>query len=217
MKTIELELLKKNRKYWKARTENGYEVKVLIDEKSENLEIGKQALLVEDISVRTKYGTDVIFQVVCEEIKEEKSEKIVTLHHPRYNKKLVSACQELGGRWDAGNKTWVFHPFVEEKVEELDYLFNSEEVEVKATAINDVSVLRDSVTLFGYTLCYATGRDSGAKVAENVIKIGGSISSGGSMKNWSTEVEKGTVFILKVPKLLLDKYEIKKFNIEIIG
>mgnify|MGYP001614861289 CR=1 FL=1 len=84
MQTLELNLIKKNRVYFKCTNEKGYEVKLKVDEKSQNLELGKQKLLVNDISVRSKYGTDLIYQVYAE-IKEE---GIVSIKH-RYNSLLV--------------------------------------------------------------------------------------------------------------------------------
>lgn len=63
MKTITLDLIKKNRVYFKCLTTTGYEVKLKITQKSENLQLGKQDLLVNDISVRTKYGTDIIYDL----------------------------------------------------------------------------------------------------------------------------------------------------------
>jgi hypothetical protein len=62
MKTITIIIEKKNRKYFAAKV-NGYKCKLLIDENSEGLELGTHELLVNDISVRSKYGTDLIYSV----------------------------------------------------------------------------------------------------------------------------------------------------------
>ena len=56
MKTLNLNITKKNRKYF-ACSHNGHDVKLVIDGASENLEVGEHELLVEDVSVRTKFGT----------------------------------------------------------------------------------------------------------------------------------------------------------------
>ena len=52
-------------------------------------------------------------------------------------------------------------------------------------------------TLGGFGLSIARGRDSGATTGEGVLLINGNIGSGGSMKNWSSEIEKGTKFKIK--------------------
>lgn len=202
MKTLTLNLVKKNRKYF-ACLHKGYEVKLLIDAASENLSLGDHELLLDDISVRTKYGTDVIYKVVG----ETKPEKIVTLQSPRYNKWLVKECQNLGGRWDETAKAWVFSHLVEAEVDELDRQYNEQLVCVDIEAQDDIRGHQDDVTFMGYSIARAFGRDSGAKLGENVALLDGQISSGGSVKNWVTFVRKGSTFRLVVSKVLLDECE----------
>ncbi len=68
--TRSFEIVKKNRKYFAARTK-GYDCKIVIDDLSRDLEPGEHELMVEDISVRSKYGTDLIFRLThdAEEVK----------------------------------------------------------------------------------------------------------------------------------------------------
>src|SRR4051812_49192364 len=103
MKTITLDIVKKNRVYFKCINESGYEVKLKVTHKSETLSLGKQELLVRDCSIRTKYGTDIIYDLES----EVKEKGIVTLQC-KYNIFLVEKCKELGGKWDADSKSWVF-------------------------------------------------------------------------------------------------------------
>ena len=65
---------------------------------------------------------------------------------------------------------------------------------------------RESVSFCGYTIARATDRDSGAMLGDGISKIDGCIRSSGSMKNWTTCVDGGSVFRLKVPENLLEKY-----------
>lgn len=202
MKTLTLNIVKKNRKYF-ACQHKGYEVKLLIDAASENLSLGEHELLVNDISVRTKYGTDVIYKVVG----ETKPEKIVTLQSPHYNENLVKKCKNLGGRWDESAKAWVFSHIVEDEVDELDRRYNEHLVCVDIEARDDIYGIQDDVTFMGYPIARAFGRDTGAKLGENVALLDGQISSGGSVKNWTTVVRKGSTFRLIVSKVLLDECE----------
>lgn len=56
------------------------------------------------------------------------------------------------------------------------------------------------VTLFGKTIASAWGRDTGAKVGDGVAFEQGFPKSGGSVKNWVTEVpEKSIIIIHDVP------------------
>lgn len=198
MKTIKIELLKKNRKFFAAKT-NGCNCKLVIDEKSENLELGNHELLVEDCSIRTKYGTDVIFRLEGKTIEGS----ICTLQHDRYNTQLVVRAKELGGKWDAETKTWVFSDLVAAEVEELDALYNDDTIIIDITAQRNICEGRGPVTFCGYVIARAFGRDSGAKLGDDVAQISGRIFSSGSMKNWATEIESGSKFRLRISKNLL--------------
>ena len=199
MQTLELNLIKKNRVYFKCTNEKGYEVKLKVDEKSQNLELGKQKLLVNDISVRSKYGTDLIYQVYAE-IKEE---GIVSIKH-RYNSLLVEKCRELGGKFDNEAIAWIFSKIVEDKVEELEFLYNHDIVSVEIIAKTDIFKGQDAINFLGYPIAKATGRDSGAIVCNDVSMISGKIDSAGSVKNWSTEIRKDSCFRLNISKNLLE-------------
>ena len=154
--------------------------------------------------MRTKYGTDVIYKVVG----ETKPEKIVTLRSSSFNKWLVKECQNLGGRWDESAKAWVFSHLVEAEVDDLDRQYNEQLVCVDIEAQDDIrSRYQEDVTFMGYPIARAFGRDSGAKLGENVALLAGQISSGGSVKNWVSIVRKGSTFRLVVSKTLLDECE----------
>lgn len=198
LKTIKLNILKKNRVYFACKNESGYDVKLKITPASADLPLGVQDLLVKDISIRSSYGVDVIYTLEA----ELKGVGITTLTH-RYNKNLVEKCKELGGKWDSANQTWVFTKLVEDKVEELDFLYNSEPVNIEITAKGDRFGHQDAVYFCGYPLCRATGRDSGAMICDNVSLVSGSVDSSGSMKNWGTKVSEGCQFRLTVSKELL--------------
>ena len=196
-------VLNRARKYF-AATQKGYKCKILIDLNSENLELGEQELLVDDISVKSKYGTDYIYKLAGEAV-EQKTGGICTLKH-RYNSDLVDECRNLAGQWDAIQKVWVFSAIVQDKVDELDEIYNSEEIVVEIQALNDFEKRKKPVDFCGYPVARATGRDSGAKIGDDVALIEGSISSSGSFVNWCTYVKKDTIFRLSVPEKNLDQW-----------
>lgn len=200
---MKITLIKKNRKYFAAKNSTGYDCKVIIDTESENLELGKELeLAVDDLSVRSKYGTDLIYKIKSE-ISAAKG--ICTLRH-RFNEWLVTECRNLGGIWDREENAWIFSKIVDDKVEELDAIWNSESVSVELTAKERISVTTDSVSCYGYIIAKAMGRDSGSKLGEEVCLISGSITSGGSVKNWSSVVTEGTVLRTQFPKEVIEKY-----------
>lgn len=201
METKTFNIIKKNRKYF-AATVNGYKCKIMIDDNSQALEVGEHELIVDDISKRTKYGTDLIFKLAAEAQKQQ-SAGIVTLSHHTYNSKLVAKCRAMGGRWDAETDCWVFSELVEDRVEQLDEIYNSPLIPVEITALSGVDKGKGPVSFCGYTIARAYGRDSGAKLGDGISQISGSIYSGGSVKNWKTCISEGAVFRLYIPEELL--------------
>ena len=195
------EVIKKNRKYF-AATQGGYPCKILIDSNSESLELGTQDLEVEDISVRTKYGTDLIFKLSAD-IKVQKEVGICTLKAEK-NELLIERAKNLGGKWDSEAGAWVFSALVADKVEELDELFNSPKIGVELHFKSHVSA-QPHLTAYGYILATAFGRDSGAKIGANVAFVEGKPTSGGSMKNWTCVIPEGCVVRLMVPKALVEE------------
>lgn len=200
MKTFEI--IKKNRKYFSAKIGGKIPCKILIDSNSENLEIGNHQLLVDDISVRSSYGTDLIYKLSAA-ANDVASAGITTLRTPFYNKDLVNECKKLGGSWDAKTRAWIFSGIVADKVEELDEIYNSSLIPVEITFDRCVRACCEAVFLAGFKIAAATGRDSGAKMAEGVALIEGDVDSGGSMKNWVTSINEGTKIRMEVPELLI--------------
>jgi hypothetical protein len=201
MKTITLNILKKNRVYFACTNDQNYPCKLKITETSKNLEIGKHELLVNDISVRSKYGIDVIYEL--ESVVDSNS--ICTLRHARFNTEFVSECKNLGGKWDADERAWIFSSIVSDRVDELEFLYNSESVNIEIKALDCIYRGQDSVYFLGYSLAKATGRDSGATLGNDISLMSGEIKSAGSAKNWVTEISEGTTFRLSISRELLEK------------
>jgi len=72
-------------------------------------------------------------------------------------------------------------------------------VTVKITAKKELRGPRENVYFKGFPIAHARGRDSGAKVSDGVIKLSGTITSGGSVKNWDTVVREGASFQVSIP------------------
>jgi DNA-binding Xre family transcriptional regulator len=215
MKTLTLDIIKKNRKYFACTNSNGYKCKLVIDANSENLETGRHELLVDDISVRSKYGTDLIYKLSSSS-NSQKNAGITTLQHHTYNSKLVDECRKLGGKWDADEKVWLFNGIVENEVEELDYKYNSELINVKLTALDDICEYHSGVEVVGHTIARAYDRDGGATLQEGVALVSGTVTSGGSRKNWTTVVREGAVIKMQIPQNLISEIDSDEWDVKII-
>lgn len=196
-------ILKRNRKYFAASMANGYKCKILIDANSDGLALGEHELDVDDISVRSKYGVDLIFKLKAS-VEAQEAAGICSLRHYTYNDILIEKCRDLGGKWDSEEKAWVFSGLVEDEVELLDEQFNSDLIGVELTFKSEESVCCDAIRFCGLKLASASGRDSGAKLGDGVSLISGSVTSGGSVKNWTTRITEGTVLRLQIPAQIIE-------------
>ena len=131
-----------------------------------------------------------------------------------YHKNFPGRAKELGGKWYAQEKAWVFDAREEPQVRDLCREVygtdgpGTEVADVRARFTSEASAARDGVYLLGREVARAWGRDSGAKLGTGVILESGRIASGGSSANWRTEVREDTVLLLHdVPKSLVDAHD----------
>jgi hypothetical protein len=133
---------------------------------------------------------------------------ICKLIHPMYNKIFEEKCRVHNGRFDETTNAWVFDDINEDQIQHLDWLYNSELVDVKIIANEKLVGKGDGIYFLGYPLARAAGHDSGAVLCDSVSLVKGSIGSGGSQKEWETIVESHSVFQLEIPHHLLRKYSL---------
>jgi hypothetical protein len=144
-----------------------------------------------------------------EEIRIERKEDVVWAHSP-YNPSLPTEAKKLGGRWEPKSRAWKFNARDEVKVRELyksiygtdGTIPEGDLVTLECSIEKEWSALRSGLFLAGRQVAYATGRDSGAKLAHGVIIVSGEgFKSGGSFKNWRTIGLPGTTFEVRdVPR-----------------
>ena len=134
-----------------------------------------------------------------------------------YHPDFPTRAKKIGGRWDAGSKTWTFDARDEARVRKLcvdvygtdgSPLAPEDLLTVRAPA----SVCERRHSTFGGSrptsfwlasreVAHARGRDSGATLGDGVVVLKGGFSSGGSVKNPSCTYRDGTVFELRdVPR-----------------
>lgn len=208
-------VIKKNRKYFAATTDNNKSCKILIDECSKDLALGEHFLAVKDISVRSKYGTDLIYKLAAN-VEEQTRLGICSLK-TAYNTLLIEECRKLGGTWDKPLGAWIFSSIVEKEVEELDEIFNSAPVTVEIEAIEEIQEQGKAIEFLGYPVCKAFSRDSGARIETGIALLAGYATSGGSKNRWTTVLSEGATLRLKIPVDLLNICEDKRFQVKTIN
>ena len=129
-----------------------------------------------------------------------------------YNKDFVARIKVMGGRWDGTKKCWAVNSEIIDDVRKVmreiygrDDTSNGETVSVELTFGETVYGHKESITIFGKTLASAFGRDSGARIGDDVLFLSGAPRSGGSVKNWDTIIDAGSVVkLINVPKVIVN-------------
>lgn len=133
-----------------------------------------------------------------------------------YNTEFVKRIKGIGGaKWNEAEKCWTIpaeavdaaRDIMMDVYGETDIPDGSEKLKLRITALVDIEELRAPVSYFGKNLASASGRDSGARVGDGVILESGTITSSGSMKNWTSMNRKDAVMILTddVPETLYQR------------
>jgi hypothetical protein len=130
-----------------------------------------------------------------------------------YNPEFVTAAKKLAGRWDGDKKTWEFSKKVEPEVRAAlietygaDGSSDPQLVDLLVDVPQDWTAICAPIRVGPIEIARAFGRDSGARLAANVVLVTGRVKSGGSRNNWRTWVDGETQFkILDVPRPLAER------------
>lgn len=150
-------------------------------------------------------------------IKIEVKDGVANVYTP-YNPDFVKKIKGIGGaKWNGPQKCWTIPQTAIEAAREImtniygySDIKENETISLKVTFNEAVYGSCSDVLLFGKILSHAYGRNSGAKVGDDVAYISGGATSGGSAKNWNSIVKKGSVAILtNVNKSVYEKAEIE--------
>jgi hypothetical protein len=118
-----------------------------------------------------------------------------------FNSFFVIRARNLGGQWDG--RVWQFDSGDEDRVRELcQECYGTDGVTsdlctLRIEWIEDAGNCQGPTAFHGRTIAKAFGRDSGAKPGEGIVVLAGGFSSGGSVKNWRTNVKSGTIVLVR--------------------
>lgn len=137
---------------------------------------------------------------------------VVAPYHPQFVKRV----KLLGGKWDALNRTWNVPANAVDSVRSImrtiygrDDLFAGETLTVRLNFRESYSVCHAPITMLGRTLASASGRNSGARIGDDVQFLAGAPTSGGSVKYWTTIIPSDSLVRLPdIPKVLIDSAEL---------
>lgn len=142
-----------------------------------------------------------------------------------YNNDFVRRVKLLGGRWNASKRCWTID---ERDVQDVrnamrevygrDDMPVTETVDVELTFVETVEERCAPVTIMGRTIASAFGRDSCAKIGDDVMFTAGAPESTGSAKNWYTTIPAGCVVkLVRLPKAMAESSVPDGVKVRILG
>ncbi|MFW5830755.1 MAG: hypothetical protein ACOCVA_00800 [Prolixibacteraceae bacterium] len=150
---------------------------------------------------------------MSQEIKLEIIDDKVKVTSP-YNADFVQKCRNFRGTFKGG--AWWFDDsiidYVREAMREIYGTTGEAPVEYCSLVVSDFSddAHTGPVVLFGRTIARAFGRDSGAKLGDDIVFVSGSYHSGGSVKNWYTKVNSATFEIQNYPLPMTEREDVQQ-------
>lgn len=136
-------------------------------------------------------------------VKIEVKNGVANVYTP-YSAKFVKKIKGIGGsKWDSVEKCWIVSleavnvvRQIMEDVYGYSDISTNETVNLEISVLQDIAVLRGDVNIYGKVLAHAFGRDSGAKIGDDVAFISGGAESGGSANRWLSKVCAGSKIML---------------------
>lgn len=135
-------------------------------------------------------------------LRKENNEIVVVVP---FNQEFIKSAKNLQGKWNHEKGAWIFDDSLEEYVKYLlvrIYGVTGETTYKTCTLIvknYSAEIMNNAVVLFGRTIAKASGRDTGARLGDDIIWLSGNYTSGGSAKYWKTIVENGNFEIQNFP------------------
>ena len=116
-----------------------------------------------------------------------------------YNSSFVAKARKAAGEFVGGS--WVFDAIQEKSIRKaLIEIYGTDDSESAEKCVIKVAVASgvrsENLKVAGFNICRVMGRDSGVKMDRGVVILEGGLSSGGSIKNYGTKVEDGTILEL---------------------
>lgn len=142
-----------------------------------------------------------------------------------FNRDFIDEAKLIGGKFDSEHKAWHFDAsYSKELSAVLINIFGTDgsatnTATVRITVKSEIKEYCGPVIICGREIAKASGRDSGARAGSGVVFIEKKPQSGGSVKNWATLLEVGTVFdVLDFPATALTMLsEIYQISFEVMG
>lgn len=134
----------------------------------------------------------------------------ITIKTPHINSFFNDSAKKRGAHYSSDG--WVFNdadqPVIDKMLEKYFGILPdgaTNQVTLKIEFLQCESERCSALEIAGRRIATAFGRDTGARLANDVVILSGKIASGGSAKNWETVARAGTVCLVRnFSKMLAD-------------
>ena len=177
--------------------------RIVIDENSQDLPLGKSTLHVEEVTDRYQHhGKDCVFRLTLP-FAEQDSIEICTLNAGPKNSFTYKECLRLGGKWEPVINEWVFSGSVKDQVTKLETIVRSKQVTVEVLFKETITAPQKALTLFGFELVKGLNINFTPIMHKGVTVKKGDISyvAGPDAK---TIARAGTLVRLSVPQQMVE-------------
>ncbi len=199
---LEFDVLERKDSYFICQKQSGY-CRIVIDDNSQNLPLGKSMLHVEEISDRYQHhARDSVFRLTLP-FEQQDEVGICTLATGRKNTFIYIKCLRLGGKWEPILGEWVFSIAVQNEVNKLAELIQSEQIYVEATFKETITVYNKPLTLFGYPLIKSVASNNKVTLHKGMRLMAGDLARLVTDED-KTIILAGSRVRLYVPSLFLD-------------
>jgi hypothetical protein len=201
----EFEILERNDHYFRCNVdgEAGKHCRIIVDDHSLDMPLGKYRLHVEEISDRYKHrAKDAVFRLTLP-FNQQGSIDICTLNAGKKNQFTYLACLKLGGKWEPILNEWVFSASVKDKVDALGEIVRSKPVVVEVEFNETLSEPGKSLTLFGFELIKGLRINNAPTLNKGITLKKGDITYVGGQQA-KTIVLAGSIVRLSVPQRMLE-------------
>lgn len=198
----EFEILELDAGYYLCRKGAGY-CRIIVDENSQNLPLGKLMLNAEDISDRYLHQNKAtVFRLI--QPFQDPNIQIYTLMTKQYNIFTYKRCIQLGGKWEPILKEWVFSSLMKDKVDKLNDIINSEKIYIEALFEETVSQINKPLTLYGFPLIKNSDQKGHVILHFGIKLAAGEIARFNSGSQEKSVILAGSKIKMFVPKSMLE-------------
>lgn len=209
-------LIKKGRKYWTCLLNDLYSCKLVINNHTNDLIEGEYSLVVNDISRRTSFGTELIFECVESYNPFDSNDETYILSSTPYNEWLVDEAHRLYGVWNAKDKTWIFPSRTAKDAQHLLEKYTSTLATIEVCVLQPYSMSRSILSISGFIIAHMQGKNT-LNIPPSVEFINDLPVFSQDRYDYTITINQGTRFKITLPVDCINDLDQNFFSVHSLG